>query len=301
MKCNICPRNCNVDRTESLGFCGISDTITVARASRHLWEEPCISGVNGSGTVFFSGCNLKCVFCQNQKISRGKIGVELSLEQLCELFIIINNSGVNNINLVTPTHYLPQIAKALRIVKSQLTIPIVYNCSGYENAEMIKEVKDIIDIFLTDIKYKSDILSKKYSCCPDYFKVAIDSLDAMLSIQGKPIIENGLMRSGVIVRHLVLPTYKSDSIDILNALYDRYGNENFLVSLMNQFTPVNCDNFPEINRKLTTFEYTRVAEAFNRLGFKGYIQGKQSASEEYIPDFDNHGEFLDTLLNNYSI
>ena len=301
MNCNICPRQCNVNRSKQTGFCGVGNNVTIARASRHMWEEPCISGNSGSGTVFFSGCNLKCVFCQNEKISRGKTGIELTEEQLGELFLIINNSGVHNINLVTPTHFLEPISKALRNVKHQLTVPVVYNCSGYENPRLIEDMGDIIDIFLTDMKYMSPVLSQNYSHCPNYFDVAIQSLDAMLNIKNKPMMQEGLLASGVIVRHLILPSHKDDSISILNYLYERYGNKQFLVSLMNQFTPINCEAYPKINRRLTGLEYKRVTDIFEKLGFDGYVQGKLSASEDYIPDFDDKGEFLDTLLDYYTI
>lgn len=296
-KCNVCPRGCTVDRTKGVGFCASGDRVKVARASRHFWEEPCISGTNGSGTVFFSGCNLKCVFCQNEKISRGLIGKELSDEQLSELFLIINGSGVHNINLVTPTHFLPSILNALKPIKNELKIPVVYNCSGYENEKMILECQDIIDIFLTDIKYKSSFLSSKYSSCSDYFQVATNALERMVQIAGKPNIENGLMKSGVIVRHLVLPSHKNDSMEILEALFERFGNSSFLVSLMSQYTPMNaCKSFPEINRPLTSLEYKRVVQVYEKLGFDGYLQEKSSATDAYIPDFDDCGEFLSNFI-----
>ncbi len=293
----MCPRKCNINRSKKLGFCSAPQSVKIARASRHMWEEPCISGTNGSGTVFFSGCNLKCVFCQNEKISRGKIGVELNENELQQLFLKISESGVNNINLVTPTHYIRNIIDAVKPIKSELNIPIIYNCSGYENAELIKECQGIIDIFLTDIKYKSEILSEKYSACPDYFDVAIRSLEEMLSVSGDIEIKNGLMKKGTIVRHLVLPGQKNDSIDILKELYNKFGNKAFLLSLMNQYTPMpSCKNFPEINRKLTTLEYQRVAEVFEKLGFDGYLQENSSSTDTYIPNFDDVGEFLTDFI-----
>lgn len=285
------------DRTQGVGFCASRDKVKLARASRHFWEEPCISGTNGSGTVFFSGCNLKCVFCQNEKISRGLIGTELSDSQLSELFLKINESGVHNVNLVTPTHFLPNIINALKPIKKELKIPIVYNCSGYERLELLMTCQDIIDIFLTDIKYKSSFLSSKYSSCPDYFQVATNALEKMVQIAGKPIIENGLMKSGVIVRHLVLPSHKNDSIDVLEALFERFGSTAFLVSLMSQYTPMNeCKSFPEINRPLTSLEYKRVVQVFEKLGFDGYLQEKSSATDLYIPNFDDKGEFLNSFI-----
>ncbi|MBE6651590.1 MAG: radical SAM protein [Ruminococcaceae bacterium] len=292
-KCNLCPRGCGADRCNTLGFCSSGRRVRIARASRHMWEEPCISGERGSGTVFFSGCNLKCVFCQNEKISRGKVGIELSVDELSDLFLKINDSGVHNINLVTPTHFLDVIIKALEPIKSRLTVPVVYNCSGYESVEMLGHTKGIIDIFLTDIKYKSNILSSKYSSCENYFDVAIRCLEEMIKLVGKPKMRDGIMVSGVIVRHLILPTHKADSIDILEALFERFGNKSFLVSLMNQYTPTeNCSAFPALTRRVTSLEYKRVTEIFERLGFDGFLQEKSSSSTDFIPDFDDTGEFL---------
>ena len=297
MNCNVCPRKCEIDRSKAMGFCGVTSTVKVARASRHMWEEPCISGTNGSGTIFFSGCNLKCVFCQNEKISRGKIGIEISEAQLQRLLVTVGQSGVHNVNLVTPTHYLPQIATALRKVKNDLSVPVVYNCSGYENSKLIEEYSDVIDIYLTDFKYMSRSLSIKYSSCSDYSEIALKALDTMLKLKKTPKIENGIMKSGVIVRHLVLPSHKNDSIDILNTLYERYGNKSFMLSLMSQYIPTKfCAAHPEINRKLTSLEYNRVVEVFEKLGFSGYVQEKASASDTYIPDFDDAGEFLSTVI-----
>lgn len=301
-KCDICPRACGIDRTNAYGYCGCGSDVRIARASRHMWEEPCISGTNGSGTVFFSGCNMKCVFCQNEAISRGVIGTSVTTEQLKELFLIINESGVHNINLVTPSHYLVSILEALKDIKHRLSIPVVYNCSGYESTEAIKACKGIIDIFLTDIKYRSNELSKKYSNCNDYFDVASKALGEMIKAVGTPIITNDIMTSGVIVRHLILPSHKNDSIEILNSLAKEFGNEAFLVSLMNQYTPMPlCQQYPEIDRRVTSLEYSRVVKVFEELDFKGYVQERSSAKDIYIPDFKEHGEFLDTLIDNYNI
>lgn len=297
MQCNICPRGCNTDRINNIGFCGADSTVKVARASRHMWEEPCISGSNGSGTVFFSGCNLKCVYCQNEKISRGEIGYKLSQNQLKDLFLAINESNVHNINLVTPTHFMPMILEVLEEIKPKLDIPVVCNCSGYESTEMIKRSQGIIDIFLTDIKYFSNDISEKYSFCPNYFEIAVECLSAMLEAAGPVVIENELMRSGVIVRHMILPTHKNDSINVLKELYRRFGNSAFLVSLMNQYTPMpSVASYPEINRRLTALEYKRVAEVYEELGYVGYVQERQSASASYIPDFDDCGEFLSLII-----
>ena len=258
-----------------------------------MWEEPCISGKNGSGTIFFSGCNLHCIYCQNHEISNGQIGIELDDNEVRELFLKISKSDVHNINLVTPTHYLPQILKILSPIKAEIDKPIVYNCSGYENSLLIKECQGIIDIFLTDFKYKSDELSKKYSSCDNYFEVALKALEVMVDITGKSEFDSEIMTKGVIVRHLILPSHKDDSIELLNELYNKFGNDKFLVSLMSQFTPTpSCRDYPEINRKLTSLEYKRVTDVFEQLGFNGYTQERSSAVEEYIPDFYDKGEFL---------
>lgn len=292
-ECAACPRKCNVDRSKALGRCKSGEKIKIARASVHMWEEPCISGTNGSGTIFFSGCNMHCIYCQNEQISNGMLGNEYTDDEVKELIIKISKSGVHNINLVTPTHFSPRIINIIRLIKNEITIPIVYNCSGYEDADFIDELYGVVDIFLTDFKYKSSEISKKYSFCPDYFDVAIKAVEKMIKIVGKPYIEEGIMKSGVIVRHLILPSHKDDSIEILSELYSRFGNDNFLVSLMSQFTPTEkCRDFPEINRRITSLEYKRVCEKFDGLGFKGYVQERSSAVEDYIPDFEDVGEFL---------
>ena len=291
--CNACPRGCNTDRTSGTGFCKSEDKIKIARASRHFWEEPCISGTNGSGTVFFSGCNMHCVYCQNEKISGGALGEDFADEEVKELFLKISKSGVHNINLVTPTHFAPRLSKIIAPLKDEIKIPIVYNCSGYENASFIEKLAGVVDIFLTDFKYKSSDISKRYSFCPDYFDVAVKALEKMLEVTGKPQFDGDIMTKGVVVRHLILPSHKDDSIDILRELYERFGNESFLVSLMSQFTPTEkCRDFPEINRKLTSLEYKRVCDSFEKLGFKGYVQERSSATEDFIPDFEDKGEFI---------
>ncbi len=291
--CNACPRGCNTDRTSGTGFCKSEDKIKIARASRHFWEEPCISGTNGSGTVFFSGCNMHCVYCQNEKISGGALGEDFTDEEVKELFLKISKSGVHNINLVTPTHFAPRLSKIIAPLKDEIKIPIVYNCSGYENASFIEKLEGVVDIFLTDFKYKSSDISKRYSFCPDYFDVAIKALEKMIKVTGKPQFDGDIMTKGVVVRHLILPSHKDDSIDILRELYERFGNESFLVSLMSQFTPKEkCRDFPEINRKLTSLEYKRVCDSFEKLGFKGFVQERSSATEDYIPNFEDKGEFI---------
>lgn len=285
--CNLCPRKCGVDRTISLGYCGCTDKIKVARAALHYWEEPCISGTNGSGTVFFSGCNLKCEYCQNKYISKGCFGKEISVERLAEVFVELQEKGANNINLVTPTHYVAQIIKALDIAK--LNIPVVYNTGGYESAETIKRLDGYVDIYLTDIKYYSDELAIKYSKAPDYYKTSVMALEEMINQKPKAVFDNNILKSGVIVRHLVLPSNKNDSINILRNLKEKFGTDKFLLSLMSQYTPYEKYVFHELNRKITSMEYNAVVNEALKLGFDGFMQEKSSAKEEYTPSFDLTG------------
>lgn len=295
--CNLCPRNCGIDRTETVGFCGAGDKIKAARAALHFWEEPCISGTQGSGTVFFSGCNLACRYCQNYDISIGGFGKEITVERLGEIFLELQDKGAHNINLVTPTPYIPQIKMAIDLVRDKTHIPFVANVGGYEKPETIKALKGYIDIFLTDVKYKSSEISKNYSKAPDYFKFAISSFEEMLEICGSPWLDsNGIMQSGVIVRHLVLPGCRRDSIEILNSLAEKFGTESFILSLMSQYTPNgHLQDYPEINRRTTAFEYNSVIDEALRLGFdNAYMQEKSSAKAEYTPPFDLTGI---TVLN----
>ncbi|MBQ3114956.1 MAG: radical SAM protein [Clostridia bacterium] len=291
MNCNICPRNCNINRDKTAGFCGATNTVKVARASLHFWEEPCISGTNGSGTVFFSGCNLRCCYCQNEKISQLHYGKEITVKELADIFIKLQESKAHNINLVTPSHYLLQITKALDLVKDKLKIPVVYNCGGYEKASSLKYAKDYINVYLTDIKYFDNNLAKKYSNAPDYFETAISALDEMLSQKPKNTLDqNGLLKSGVIVRHMVLPSHKDDSIKLLRYLKERYGTDKFILSLMSQYTPYKELPFKELNRKITSLEYIRVIDEALNLGFTdSFMQDRKSAQKIYTPPFDLTG------------
>lgn len=294
MNCNLCPRKCNADRTKSVGFCGATDTITVSKAYLHKWEEPCISGENGSGTVFFSPCNLKCVYCQNYDISHSCKGAKVSIDALSQIFLNLQEKGANNINLVTPTPFADKIAMALRQTKPQLHIPVVYNCSGYERTKTLEEIADVIDIFIPDIKFKSASLSKKYLNITDYFETTIKAIDTMCKITGTPQFDGEMLQKGVIVRHLVMPNCYKDSIEILRELYKKFGVDKFLLSLMSQYIPCgNLKNFPEINRKITTFEYNKVIDFAASCNFNGFTQDKSSATEKYIPDFDNEGVNVD--------
>ena len=291
-ECNLCPRNCNVDRSVRTGFCKSGEKLKVARAALHYWEEPCISGEDGSGTVFFSGCNLNCCFCQNYNISNDCFGKEISIERLGEIFLELQDKGANNINLVTAVQYIPSIIKALDNVKHKLNIPVVYNSGGYENVSTLEMLKDYVDIYLPDIKYFDKELSKRYSRAEDYFERASEAVLNMIDNAGELKFNNkGIMERGVIVRHMVLPSYYKDSMKILNWINDNLPKDKFLISLMSQYTPFYkaCD-YPEINRRLTTYEYNKVVDEALRLGLdRGYIQEKSSAKEEYTPPFDLEG------------
>lgn len=253
-----------------------------------MWEEPCISGTKGSGTVFFSGCSLKCCFCQNYRISAENFGKEISVKRLSEIFLELQDKGAHNINLVSPTHYVPQIITALDMCRDKLHIPVAYNCGGYEKAETIEMLRGYVDIFMPDMKYYSSELSEKYSAAPDYFEYASKAIAKMIEIAGEPVFdENGIMQSGVIIRHMVLPTHRRDSEEVLKKLYKLYGKDSFLLSLMSQYTPFykSCEH-KEINRRISTYEYEKVTQLAQELGFNGFMQERSSAKEEYTPDFD---------------
>lgn len=292
-KCELCPRNCIVNRLKGeIGFCGATDKLKIARAALHMWEEPCISGENGSGTIFFSFCNLKCVYCQNYNISTKNHGKEITINRLSEIMLELQEKGANNINLVTPTHYVPQIIEAIKIAKNNnLGIPIVYNTSGYEKKETIKLLNGYIDIYLTDLKYYSDEYSCKYSKAKNYFKYAKESLEEMYRQIGNPKFnENGIMNKGIIVRHLVLPNLVDDSKQILDYLFNTYHN-NIYISIMNQYTPLeHVKKYNELNRMITNEEYEKVIQYAIKLGIENaFIQEGETQKESFIPDFDNTG------------
>ena len=286
--CSQCPRLCSIDRTQAYGFCHSPSGFHVARAALHPWEEPSISGTHGSGTIFFSGCNLRCVFCQNRDISRGDLGKHISDDELIALMLRLQDEGAHNINLVTPSHYANRLADVLTRAKSRLRIPVVYNCGGYESVDTLKQLEGLVEIYLPDFKYYASDLSARYSSAPDYFTVALSALGEMLRQTGKPQIgTDGLMTRGTIVRHLILPTHRRDSIEILQRLADTFGNDAFLLSLMSQYTPVFAadSGFPELGRRITSFEYEAVLKEAERLGFDGYFQSRDSASESFTPNF----------------
>lgn len=287
-KCNLCPRNCGINRYETTGFCKANDKIKVAYYSLHQWEEPVISGSIGSGTVFFSHCNLKCVFCQNKKISTGGYGKEITAERLKEIFLELQEKGAHNINLVTPTLYVPQIVDVLREIKGrELRIPVVYNTSSYENRGTIDLLNDLVDIYLADLKYFDDELGCKYSNCNNYFDVASEAIDEMYKQVGHFKIEDELMKVGVIVRVLVLPGHIDDSKKIIKYLYDKYG-DNIIISIMNQYTPMcEIEEYPNLNRKVTEDEYNEVIDYACDLGVEmAFIQEGDTQDKSFIPDFD---------------
>ncbi len=291
-ECTLCPRECKVNRTHSVGYCGCTDTIRVARAALHFWEEPCISGEKGSGTVFFSGCNLRCCFCQNFTLSHENYGADISAQRLGEIFLELQDKGANNINLVTPTHYVDKIIKVLDNIKEELVIPVVYNCGGYEKTETIEALRGYVDIFLHDIKYYDDDRAIKYSNAPGYFQYSIEAVRKMIEITGQPQYnKNGIMQKGVIIRHLVMPSGRYDSMKIMEYLAKHFDRDSYVLSLMSQYTPFyHSDMYPEINRKITTYEYNKVLDYCIDLGLtNGYMQEKTSAKEEYTPPFDLEG------------
>lgn len=288
--CKLCPRKCGADRTVSFGFCGGENGIRAARAALHYWEEPCISGTNGSGTVFFSGCHLHCCFCQNDPISNRNIGKQISPLQLAEIFLDLQRQNAHNINLVTGTHLLPWIIEALDIAKPALAIPVVYNCGGYELPEVIEMLKGYVDIFLPDFKFYNTETARNYANAPDYPAVAERAISKMLEITGKPVFEGQIMKRGCIIRHLVLPGHRHESISLLHHLKNTFGTDDYLLSLMSQYTPMNKNpKYPQLNRRITKMEYNSVLKAAQELGFRGYLQDKSSAHDIYTPDFDNTG------------
>lgn len=285
-KCELCPRRCKVDRTKGYGFCGENYEIRIANYQLHFWEEPVISGKNGSGTVFFSGCVLKCVFCQNYEISAQNKGYVITPQRLGEIFLSLQEKGANNINLVNPTHFVPQILQALDLVKSELKIPVVYNCGGYERVETLEMLKGYVDIFLPDVKYFSGEISKKYSKAEDYFENSIKAVKKMVELVGKPVIQDGLMKQGVIVRHLVLPNCRKDSIQVVKALGENFSKDEILISLMSQYVPMyKALEIKELNRRVSTFEYESVLAECEKYGWDGFLQEKSSASDIYVPPF----------------
>ena len=314
-KCKICPRNCQTDRTRNAGYCGAMDKLKAARAALHFWEEPCLSGTSGSGTVFFSGCPMHCVFCQNQEIANGQGGKEITVERLAEIFLELQAQSANNINLVTAGHFIPLVAEALRIAKANgLVIPVVFNSSGYESVESLKVLDGLVDVYLPDFKYWEEETAKCYSNAPDYPAVAKAAIAEMVRQVGEPVFaskkewmtghakkdgicqetrqDEVLLVKGMIVRHLILPGHTKESKAILQYLLEAYGKQIY-ISIMNQYTPmpgIAERGFPELNRKVTRREYEKVIDYAIELGLEqGFVQEGETAKESFIPAFDGEG------------
>ena len=290
--CNLCPRKCNTQRkalTDSgKGFCNMGENPVIARAALHFWEEPPISGTNGSGTVFFSGCNLKCVFCQNEDISSGCFGKEITVERLREIYFELINQGAHNINLVTGTHFINAISKSL---EEPVPVPVVYNCGGYESINSLKLLENKVQIYLPDLKYSDDELALKYSDAPDYFETATNAINEMFRQVGKcEFNEAGIMTKGVIIRHLILPNNLQNTKKVIDWVKNNFNNGEVLFSLMSQFTPNKTCKIPELSRRLTQEEYDEIEDYLFDSGIEdGFMQELSSAKEEYIPPFNLEG------------
>ena len=288
--CRLCPRHCGVDRASGqTGVCGMPDTLYISRCAPHMWEEPPISGTRGSGTVFFTGCNLRCVFCQNRTISREGVGYPVTEDELVHKILDLQEQGVHNINLVTPTHYTTQLARVLETVKPRLQIPVVWNSSGYESVEALRMVEGLVDIYLPDFKYLSPELAASYSAAPDYPDRATEAVQEMYRQVGKVTFDHdGLMTRGMILRHLVLPGCRADSMAVLRHIAAILPSADIRVSVMRQYTPDFAMDCPHKNlhRRVTDFEYTSVLDEADRLGLEGYSQGKEAADKAFTPDFE---------------
>ena len=289
MKCNLCPRNCNVDRDKNeLGYCMAPSEMVIARYSKHMWEEPVISGDNGSGTIFFSYCNMRCCFCQNYEISEFHKGRKVSIKEFSDIVLDLQKSGVHNINLVTPTMFVPKIKEGLLLAKRNgLKIPVVYNTSSYENVDTIKMLDGYVDIYLPDLKYYDDFYGEEYSHCKNYFYYASRAIDEMVKQVGNVEVDSqGIMRKGVIVRHMIMPGHIEDSKRIIKYLYDTY-HDSIIISIMNQYTPVRDSKFDNLNRKVSEEEYNSVINYAYDLGVrKAFIQEGDTQEVSFIPDFD---------------
>lgn len=286
--CTICPRQCKADRITTTGICSVGNELRIGRIAPHLWEEPCISGENGSGTIFFAGCNLKCVYCQNEKLSRARVGQLYSVEELAEEMIKLQNQGVHNINLVTPTHYIPSVVQTLRLAKEKgLSIPVVYNTSGYEKVESLRLLEGLVDVYMPDFKYISSEPAEKYSRAKDYPEVVKKAIEEMYRQVSDPVFdEEGMMKRGVLIRHLVLPGMADESKAVISYIYETFGHKVY-ISIMNQYTPVgSLENFPELQHRITEQEYDEVVDYAIELGVEnGFIQEGETSDESFIPEF----------------
>lgn len=289
LNCNLCPRNCNINRYETLGFCMAPPKIKIAKADLFFYEEPCISGNNGSGAIFFSHCNLKCIFCQNYEISTNNIGKEITIDKFSDIMINLQNKGALNINLVTPTMYIPLIKKGIIKAKEKgLNIPIIYNTSGYENVEALKILDGLIDVYLPDFKYYNDNLAYKYSNIKNYKETVKNAVDEMYRQTGKITFDkNGIIKKGVIVRHLMLPNMEDDSKKIIEYLYKKY-KDNIFLSIMNQYTVIRPLKYKELNKIIEEKVYDDVINYAYDLGIRNaYIQEGRTQKKSFIPDFKN--------------
>jgi putative pyruvate formate lyase activating enzyme len=291
--CILCPRECHVDRSAGqAGYCGLTDELLVARAALHMWEEPCVSGKNGSGTVFFAGCSLGCIYCQNRSISSGQKGKKITVERLAEIYLELQQKGAHNINLVTPDHFVPHIIDSIQKARENgLMLPVVYNSSGYAKVKTLKLLDRYVDIYLPDLKYMDKSISAKYSGCSDYFEHASNAIDVMVKQVGEPVFDKmGIMQRGVIVRHLVLPGCVDDSKRIIEYLYRTFG-DSIYISIMNQYTPMaHFNGYPELNRRISQEEYDQLVDYAVSIGIsRGFIQEGDTALESFIPDFNGEG------------
>lgn len=293
-ECRLCPRECGADRSRVKGFCGGGERIKVAKAMLHRWEEPCISGEKGTGAIFFSGCVLKCCYCQNHDISAKNFGKEITVRELADIILRLEDEGAQSIDLISGVSYQPWIIKALELVKPRLSVPVIWNSGGYEKSESLRQLEGYIDVYLPDMKYCDSKRSLRYSAAADYFLVAADAIKEMFRQVKRPVwSSDGILQKGVIIRHLVLPGGKADSMAVLDWIASEFAPGEVLVSLMSQYTPfylAKTEAYPELNRRITTLEYQRVAEHMERLGLEyGYMQERTSAKEEYTPVFDLSG------------
>lgn len=289
--CRLCPRECRVDRSKDIGFCQAGEDITLARASLHYWEEPCLSGDKGSGTIFFSHCNMKCIFCQNYDISTKNFGYRVSVEKFVDICLELQEMGALNINLVTPSHYIDKIKEGLILAKKKgLKVPVVYNTGSYDSVESLKKLEGLVDIYLPDLKYYNDEYAFKYSSAFNYFEYASAAIEEMYRQVGSPVFDDdGIMKRGVIVRHLMLPGMVEDSKKIISYLYNKYG-DNIYMSIMNQYTPVRKLEYDNLNRKLTKKEYDEMIDYAYDLGIRNcFVQEDETQSESFIPIFDGRG------------
>ena len=293
-KCNICPRKCGADRASgALGVCNAPEELWVAKTMLHKWEEPCISGEQGAGTVFFSGCNLHCVYCQNRDISGGACGRSMTSDELEAAIFDLVSQGAECIEFVTPTHYTVALARVLERIKPRLTVPVVWNSGGYESVGTLRMLDGLVDVYMPDLKYFDPAVAAAYSSAPDYFERSVEAIGEMIRQVGKPRFDGrGMMKGGVLVRHLVLPGHRADSVEVLRQLAAKYGVDSVRLSLMSQYTPdfyieSGCpDGFKNLSRRVTSFEYDSVMKIAIELGFEGYFQQISSADKKYTPKFN---------------